>query len=210
MSLYQQQKTYQKKAGARRLLASATKAIHEELHNHPLVSRLLVPDLKAVEYDACLRINLCFFSQIEDARVALNAFESCCLGASVRTLLSDVKWMEDFVPVDIRPSQPDITISFHADEILGALYVAHGSQFGRQMMAKAVARSLPHAPQTYLSLTSDMARWRKLELLLDGVQADQAAFGQVEKGAHKAFDLFKKIADHYGEKTYLVGTGISP
>lgn len=194
----------------RRRLASSTQAIHKELHHHPLISRILKSDLMLVEYYACLNINYLFFKQIELLRSVKGVFETFSVQQTVLLLESDLAhFKENYEWEGFSPLINDCG-NWSKNQILGGLYVAHGSQFGRQIMAKSVARSLPTVPKTYLSHANDNAIWQALKAQLDQAKVDPIAFSQVELGAHQAFTWFKQIADQYAAHLYRVGTGVSP
>ncbi|MEM9491739.1 MAG: hypothetical protein AAGC55_21515, partial [Myxococcota bacterium] len=46
------------------------------------------------------------------------------------------------------------------DEVLGALYVAHGSQFGRAVIRQALQANLPDEPRAYFDMPTDARGWR--------------------------------------------------
>lgn len=216
----------------RQYLASSTKAVHQALHQHRLMSRLLAPDLSIDEYSACLKINLCFFHKIEAARAKCAAYERFSLQHIAQALTTDLADMADQLGrtdlADARNFNADLTFdasfdhdvsleqqaagaleSWRQNHVLGALYVAHGSQFGRQVMAKAVARSLPFASKAYLSLQTNMTNWHALENVLDDQYQSECSFFEVEQGASQAFVMFEQLADFYADQTYRVGTGMS-
>lgn len=174
----------------RKHLSQSTYAAHEALHSHPLFSRLLNPDLRTSEYVACLAVSLTFFEAIEDACLAQHLQQEFSLSSSIRALRADLRKSEKSEIYGQSWKSPS-----QQDELLGALYVAHGSQFGRQVIGEAVAHSLPSVDQRYFAMKSDPDTWRALLTQIENYGQDPTRCSGIEAGARSAFAIFTKLAD---------------
>ncbi|MEM9968632.1 MAG: biliverdin-producing heme oxygenase [Pseudomonadota bacterium] len=174
----------------RAFLAHATRDRHEGLHRHPLLSQLLASDLSQAEYAACIRINLHFFETIEANRAARNLHHAFSLMPAVTALRADIasEGLKDGTHVRQKLASSDL-------EVLGALYVAHGSQFGRQVIGKAVAQSLPQTARHYFGAPNDPTLWRALMGTLQTFAEDAQALEEIAMGAKWAFSCFSAFAD---------------
>lgn len=170
----------------RAALAEATRSTHDMLSDHALLSRLLAPDLTAAEYHACLLAKRAFYVEIETLRREMGITETFGL-KSVLAALAD-----DLGPMDAAP-----TIEFPGGKpaALGTLYVAHGAQFGRKVVARAVARSGLDVPQNFLSLRQDGAAWSQLLATIEAEGACPEGAPQLTHGANWAFVQMGRHAD---------------
>ncbi len=179
----------------RRALAQSTRARHEALHRHPVFARLLAPDLSQPEYAASLRVMLTFLVAVEAARSRVGAFPALGLAAAVAALRRD---LGDGADRSIR--MLDATA---APSVLGALYVAHGAQFGRQVIGRAVGVALPNVRHHYFQAHADTGAWHCLLSTLN-TYPGQAAAERICDGAVSAFDFVAQLAD-----TQLSGGGLA-
>ncbi len=168
----------------RSFLATKTGAEHQALHDHPLFSKLVSEDLTADEYMACLDAQLRAFHGIEAARQRLGAHGEFNLTAQIAALSGDLD----------QPDVPQQTLPLTTpDEALGALYVAHGSQFGRAVIRQALQTNLPDEPRTYFDMPTDAQGWRTF---LEAMETtDPGRSDAVLHGATVAFALMHKEAD---------------
>ncbi|MEM9317810.1 MAG: hypothetical protein AAGA70_02250 [Pseudomonadota bacterium] len=172
----------------RSALSEATRAEHEALHVHPLLSRMVEPSLSMADYRGCLVAQLSFMSTIEAARLSVAGAEILSLRPECEALIADLCCAD---PVLARPDW-----ARGPGHVLGALYVAHGSQFGRKVMACAVAKALPGASRKFLSLPSNPQAWRSL---LADLQTYTGDLADLIDGAHAAFATMARAADHAAE-----------
>ncbi|MEO0372491.1 MAG: biliverdin-producing heme oxygenase [Pseudomonadota bacterium] len=168
----------------RSFLATKTGAEHQALHDHPLFSKLVSEALAAEEYSACMEAQLRAFRAIEAAREGLNAHAGFTLAPQIAALSEDLQ----------HPDPSDDALDLRtADEVLGALYVAHGSQFGRAVIRRAVQANLPGEPRAYFDLPTDAAGWRAFLQAMEATDPGQS--GAVLRGATLAFELMHVEAD---------------
>ncbi|MEO0772867.1 MAG: biliverdin-producing heme oxygenase [Pseudomonadota bacterium] len=168
----------------RSFLATRTGAEHQALHDHPLFSKLVSQDLTAGEYTACLEAQLRAFQGIEAARVAQNAHEGFALVAQIAAM------SEDLGPSVPARAALDLAT---ADEVLGALYVALGSQFGRAVIRKALQTNLPDAPRAYFDMPTDATLWRAFLQTMEATDPGQS--DAVLRGATMGFAAMHEEAD---------------
>ncbi|MEM9755113.1 MAG: biliverdin-producing heme oxygenase [Pseudomonadota bacterium] len=172
-------------------LQQETRAAHEALHTHPLLARLLAADVTQAEYAGCLRVQYGFFSAIEAARGESRPD----LGASgaVEALSADLR------DVDAQADVGALGLPRSPSALLGALYVAHGSQFGGQVIGAALARSLPSLQHRFFSRGTDAALWRRLLSALEALGPSAEHITPAVSGAAAAFDLVARLADREAE-----------
>lgn len=174
-------------ASVRSFLATKTAQQHQALHDHPLFSKLVTDDLSAPEYMACLAAHFQAFQGIETARTTLDTHPAFSLSEQLAALASDLSGQDE---------APDPAVDLSLDtsqEVLGALYVAHGSQFGRTVIGRALQANLPNAPRTYFSLPPEKLGWRAFLNTMETI-ADEEAHGLLD-GAQRAFVLMHDEAD---------------
>ena len=173
----------------RSFLATKTGAEHQALHDHPLFSKLVSEDLTAQEYTACMEAQFHTFGRIEAARATLDAHSTFTLESQIAALSEDLQ----------HPGTPDHALDLRtADEVLGALYVAHGSQFGRAVIRRALQTNLPDEPRAYFDLPTDAAGWRRFLQAMEATGPGQS--DSVLRGATLAFELMHDEADAAGSR----------
>ncbi|MEM1272262.1 MAG: biliverdin-producing heme oxygenase [Pseudomonadota bacterium] len=172
----------------RKRLADDTRAAHEGLHVHLLLAQLTRPSLEPETYLACLRANLGFYSGLEAARQASGLLSAFHLRREEDALLEDLG-------TDTR--KPGIPFDYQDDPdfMAGALYVAHGAQFGRKLIAKSVKHSNPNAPVSFFALPADRAVWRQLLQKMERSGQTPERYTRLLAGANTAFDLMRCCAD---------------
>lgn len=169
----------------RSFLATKTGAEHQALHDHPLFSKLVSEDLTSAEYMACLDAQFRAFRAIEDARQRLDAHREFTLVPQITALSDDLRHPPD-------PGQ-DTLLFDTPDEVLGALYVAHGSQFGRAVIRQALQANLPDEPRAYFNMPTDAPGWRTFLQVMEATGLGRS--DAVLRGATVAFVLMHKEAD---------------
>ncbi|MEM7732359.1 MAG: biliverdin-producing heme oxygenase [Pseudomonadota bacterium] len=168
----------------RSFLATKTGAEHQALHDHPLFSKLISEDLTTSEYMACIDVQFRAFGAIEAVRVRLEAYGEFSLKPQIAALAEDLDH-PDMSRDALRFTMPD--------QVLGALYVAHGSQFGRAVIRRALQKNLPNAPRAYFDMPTDAKGWR---VFLQAMEATGPVHSDaLLHGAIVAFELMHKEAD---------------
>jgi len=167
---------------ARARLADATRTIHEALHHDPVLSVLTRPGLTPASYAHALTAFQEFFTGIEAARRAQVAFPAFSLAGECQALFNDTGETSN-----ARFALGDQT------EVLGTLYVAHGSAFGKGTFRTHVTTALPHLPHFFVLRRSTPAVWRDLVAELDAAAQVPGGLEHLETGAHKAFGLMQCV-----------------
>lgn len=174
----------------REYLKTSTQSVHEALHHDPLFSRLLKSDLQTHEYQSCLRVSLTFFDSIEKVRASEDLHHTFSLARFIDALRADLG--QAGLSQELNTA---IKTEFVREQLLGALYVAHGSQFGRQVIGQAVAQSLPNASRQYFDMKSGQENWRLLLSRLENEATAPHKLAAIETGANSAFSLFSDLAE---------------
>lgn len=184
-------------ASVRSFLATMTGEEHQALHDHPLFSKLVSEDLTAGEYMACIAAQHRAFQGTEAARQRLNAHEDFTLMPQISAMSDDLG-----TPSDAAPALPLRS----ADEVLGALYVAHGSQFGRAVIRRALQANLPQEPRAYFDMPTDAGAWRSFLQEMEATQPDHS--DAILRGATLAFERMHQEAD--AAQARMVHEAVSP
>ncbi|MEO0989401.1 MAG: biliverdin-producing heme oxygenase [Pseudomonadota bacterium] len=169
----------------RQRLARTTRGVHEALHVHGVMGRLAAKGLTLDQYRSALTVLASSFAAIENRRADLAVWADFGLAIELQALENDVGCVA--APVAGDWLSDDLAV-------LGALYVAHGSGFGRQVLAKSVRLSLDEAPRAYMELPADPKRWRSLLAALEHPRPCSEV-DAIERGAVAAFDLVSRLAD---------------
>lgn len=171
-------------ASVRSFLSSQTHEQHQALHDHALFSKLLSEDLTVEMYLACIEAQHQTFQVIESERDRLGVFEDFSLARQVAAMARDLG-REDPTHATLSKGGPPA--------VLGALYVAHGSQFGRTVIHKALLEHLPTLPHHYFGLPQQPKLWR---VFLQAVEATAPEDAQsLLNGANEAFALMHREAN---------------
>lgn len=176
----------------RAFLAHETSDIHQALHHHPLLSKLTSSALTHREYENCLIAQRSTFLAIETARTAHGVYPHFALTTQLNALNRDMKGFRRLDNVDAPLALP----SEH--DVLGALYIAHGSQFGRGMIRKKLAQHLPGLKMEYFEMPAQPALWRDLLSTLEA--SETSDMPALLRGAKAGFALMHAAADAAHEK----------
>lgn len=182
--------------GVRRILADATDRAHQALHTHEWISRLAADDLRLEDYAYLLGAYLVFFERIEHARREANFYAELTVEPAIAALRADLAELDE-TP---RRSNPSIlSKATTRAELLGKLYVLHGSGFGGRFLSTKVHQSLPHAPRQYLGTGTDCDVWRQLVRELETFSADPAGLAILVQSADQTFRSFGRFVTSYCE-----------
>lgn len=168
----------------RQALAEATAPAHRALHVHPWIARLNAPDLSVQVYGQILLAYYSIYTEVEARRVAADVFAGLGLGPAVSALAADISALGKrkatrWCPVSAAWTEPV--------EILGALYVLHGSGFGARVLNASIARNLPAVPRNYFALGTSPILWRKLKGALQAFADEPAGQEKLIASANATF-----------------------
>ncbi|WP_299729339.1 biliverdin-producing heme oxygenase [uncultured Tateyamaria sp.] len=166
-------------------LMRATQDIHYALHSDPVFACLMDPQLTAHQYARALSVFAEFYGAIECARDSQSHFQELSLTSECNALSRDVG------PRSGQASQFDVR---GREELLGALYVAHGAAFGRNSMRANVASQLPELPHHFLNLPTQSNRWRSLKENLERTGTDVLTRQRIICGANTAFSFIARVS----------------
>lgn len=155
---------------SRKYLQKATEADHLALHAHPAFARLLEADVTQPELDQANTLHLTAFKAIETARETLHVWEDLTLRNAITALQADIG-QQDIEHIDL-------LLDTRA-QTLGALYVAHGSSFGGNVIGRNLRAALPEASIEFYAQKSKTT-WQKLVLTLEaltGAEVEDAVVG---------------------------------
>ncbi|MEM6819824.1 MAG: biliverdin-producing heme oxygenase [Pseudomonadota bacterium] len=175
------------KQAVREALNVATRDLHQALHVHP-VSLALLERAESGAVRTLLRANLRFTSTLEAARETACCWSDLSLAAPRDALRRDLPDQD----ADCESPPPDYQ---NADALLGALYVAHGAQFGRQQLRNAIEAGESKPLPEYFTLPIDQAAWRRLLTELEENGADPERFRTMVAGAKAAFRHYREALD---------------
>ncbi|MEL7312499.1 MAG: hypothetical protein AAFN07_13390 [Pseudomonadota bacterium] len=168
-------------------LSDATGDVHESLHVHPLSLALLnqpTPTIVRATMTAARR----FYAALESARDARGCWDVLQLSPHLDALQNDLGSEH----LDTNP----VALALDSDAaILGALYVAHGAQFGRQQIRGQMLRRGLDAIPAYYTMSVDRTTWHALldALEVTGTSAD--GFDALYQGAMAAFTAYRQSLD---------------
>jgi heme oxygenase len=166
-------------------LLAATSSVHEALHRDALLGRLLRSDMSLSEYVATLRVFHGFFGSVEAERCRMGCWQTFSLDAIIGALTADLGNHQTHT------AQWRLETSL---EVLGALYVAHGASFGRNVFRRNIEYALPAAPQAFLDLPGPARPWVELTDLLEVLGQTSESFEGLKTGAERAFALVSSLA----------------
>ncbi|ARE41974.1 hypothetical protein RGUI_3833 [Rhodovulum sp. P5] len=167
--------------GMRTRLKALTGDIHESLHHDPLLSRLIHPDVTATQYCCALQVFARFYDAVETARRTLQCWPDFALSQEVAALRFDTAECSAPSPKGELPSYPT------PEDVLGALYVAHGANYGRSQFRKTVSVALPDARRRFIEMKTAPEIWRALVETLDREASIAGHAPMIERGAVTAF-----------------------
>ncbi|MEO1327355.1 MAG: biliverdin-producing heme oxygenase [Pseudomonadota bacterium] len=171
----------------RKALNAATRDLHEALHVHP-VSLALLERAEPRALHTLLLANLRFTSELEAARERASCWRDLSLAEPRDALRRDLPQHD----ADSGPPPLDYT---DADALLGALYVAHGAQFGRQQLRTAIEAGESTRLPEYFTLPIDQVAWRRLLTELEENGAEPERFRTMVAGAKAAFRHYRAALD---------------
>lgn len=169
----------------RRELMMATRDIHEALHRDPLLTRLTDKEINATEYTAALGVFSTYYNGIEACRRGFDKWSSLSLAPDCAALALDVPKPQ---------SATDLPEFADALELLGGLYVAHGSAFGRSVFYRTIRQALPKLEHNFLSTRHDVLVWQALLDRLEEQGEKLTARMSMKIGAQKSFEFMSALS----------------
>lgn len=171
----------------RAILAARTRHAHEALHDHEWIGQLSSPALRYETYRSLLRAYYLFFHHVEETRHASRVFHALSLSQAIHALRRDLILMS----AEDLGGAPHVPLTLTTDyEILGALYVLHGSRFGARILARNVSSTLPGVPATFLNCNVPKVQWNTLLKNLDRVGSSAQAVAPIVSAANRTFRAF--------------------
>lgn len=173
------------------MLASGTRKVHLELHEHVWIAALGTPELTFEQYGAVLGAYHHFYLHVEQA-CSKHSFPQCLSLRPARERLAvDIDSLA--LPHCSRPAPPVELNLAEPLEMLGALYVLHGSSFGATLLNRNVRRVLPDAPRCFLAAGTGRDRWQQLNQELERYCNDELAREKILLGANATFEAFGRF-----------------
>ncbi|NEZ04139.1 biliverdin-producing heme oxygenase [Wenzhouxiangella sp. XN201] len=189
--------TMQQRGQAHRRLRRATAAAHHQLDHHPLLQRLLGPDLRHDQYAESLAALYRPHAQLErlvheSPQHAESAFE---LSARVERLEADLRELGWSVP-PIPQTPPDP--SEDRATWWGRVYVLEGSRQGSAVIARCVQSSLcDTVPCRFFGQATISDDHKTLLATLERELESHAALEQAVASARAAFAAYKADLDAF-------------
>ena len=174
---------------AHQSLKEGTKAVHQQLHRHAILSQLVSPDLEKGTYQRVILAYQSVYARTEENRAKAEDWPSFSLSPCLEALEKDIRDMglESKKKPVLSSEEPP---SRHA--LLGSLYALHGAQHGAAMIGRKLANSLPDEPRAYFTLGLDPKMWTELtQALSDSVRTQE----DMDKLIDGARETFLEIAD---------------
>lgn len=160
-------------------IADQTRDAHNALHVHPVLGRLISPDIGADEYREILLTYLSFYQAAENARMSFAVLPLLSFGQELDALRQDLD-CNDAVQTQVLPITSPL-------EALGMLYVLHGSRFGATVILRHLKRAIPRNMHAYFGLTVDKAHWQTLLAEMEEHQGQHSEILEIALGAKKTF-----------------------
>lgn len=183
----------------RRLIARETRTAHERLHTHPLIGRLVSPQLTTDDYMIVLRGFRDIYCQAEARRSELGFWSELSLADQCLSLRADCGGT-------LPPAGVAFAETMSASQMLGVLYALHGAEFGASVIRKNLDMHLPDAPKAYFARRPHPEKWRNLTSLMESCRPAEGERRQIVQGALTAFSLFHRIGDDDGLATPPIET----
>lgn len=175
--------------GLRDRLKQNTDDLHQAMHHHPMILKLLSRNVDAAHYHYILQHYAQFYRRIEDIRVAQNWWPQMSLAPALVALSADLAALP---PMSMGAKALPPLKQVEAEEMgcLGALYVLTGASAGNKIIAKQIARALPCVPRAFFAETHLNLQWNAVvEVLTHGdILPDQ--YARLEAGARNTFEAF--------------------
>jgi|GEM_PF-2817609 len=125
----------------RTTLQEKTHAIHQRLHQHPLLSPFVFGNINQQNYVVLLNAYKNYYSKLFE-QMARHNFESPMLESAVEKIDADIIAMTAY---EAHIPKPQINLkSMNLNEWYGAHYVLYGSQLGGRIIAKRIKEKLTH------------------------------------------------------------------
>ena len=172
-------------------IADQTRNAHHALHTHPVLGRLIAPDIRADEYRAILLAYLSFFQGVETARRSFVPLPALSFSSECAALRLDVD-KDGALPTVVLPITSPL-------EALGMIYVMQGSRIGATVIARNLRKALPSHTHMYFGLKFHKANWQVLLGELEKSQYQQAEVSEIANGATKTFFAFDQWMHDIGE-----------
>lgn len=172
----------------RQALADATRDVHLALHRDPLLSRLLDASLQIKEYHAALSAFAVFYGTVEAGRRSFGLWPDYSLKAECAALAQDLNTEE------LLHEMPDYVCHL---QLLGGLYVAHGSAFGKRVFGKIVQSALPDHSHCFVRQSADLGLWRALLHTIEAQGAQKKTVTALQTGARQSFELMQALTRQY-------------
>lgn len=178
----------QPKNHVRNRLRIATHEMHQGLHAHPLLARLQAPELTYAELKATAIVSCAAIKVVEAERQRRNIWPELSLFEHLDTLCQQLGQQNE-------AESSAEAVKFENDaELLGALYVVHGSALGGAMLAKAIRVVLPHTPTSFF-VPQNASTWQYLCCMLEALP-DTDVY-RCENGAVRLFEYYRQLADFH-------------
>ncbi len=187
----------------RRQLAQDTCAAHQALHAHPVFGALDAPGVRMVHYRAFLAAMAAVHRLVERQRQIRGLFPELALTEASCALDTDVAASGAQAALALVPALPPTQGG--AADLLGALYVLHGSRYGHGQLHRNVLARLPGAPQAFLALRPSRATWSQLCDALEVAGRSPAGRQALSTAAARAFHKVETVADRIAAGLYLPG-----
>ncbi len=121
-------------------LRNVTQPLHSELNNHPILSKLLTPELELEDYIKLIRLFFTFYETWESGIDRFMNNHSLDFDYTARRktdwLKQDMKYFKQ-VPIDPIPENTTNQCEINSiGQLIGSLYVIEGSTLGGQLISR--------------------------------------------------------------------------
>lgn len=162
---------------------------HEALHDHPLMIGSTTSESFQSTGHNVLRTFYLLFEGIERNRREMDCWRQFSLSPDIILLKNDIQNDAYF-----KNHYCNIKLDCeHA--VLGALYVAIGSNFGKSVLRKRFIGDRMMLNSAYLLQKPNPAIWSAFCRTLNEVNLNEADYVKSLEGSKKAFSEFKRLAD---------------
>lgn len=176
-----------KHRSVRAWLADETRQAHEALHHHPRLAPLADGSLARAELAHVLAHHFAIYEAVERARASNGWCDDLSLEAPIQALVSDLLSLS---PAEACSCRYQHGLTSEA-QCLGALYVLMGSQFGGQIIGRALSASFPDFQSSFFAASPErLTAWRLLLKRLETFDEDSDERADVLAGAQRTFTGF--------------------
>ncbi len=185
----------------RQMLATRTRKVHLELHEHLWIASLGKPELTLCRYAAVLGAYHRFYTHVEQACSNHPVPPNLSIRPARERLDADMDCLAARHASEPTPSAAlPVELEFKDPlEALGALYVLHGSGFGATILNRNVRDVLPDAPRHFLAAGTERDLWQQLNQELERACHDDLARARILAGANATFQAFGRYVTRYCE-----------